>query len=160
MRFKGNFKISIFDKSGRLKDTFYAPNGVVNEGKDKILDVMFHGTSQITTWYIGLINGASPTLNPSDTMASHAGWTENQNYSEGARQTWDESAASGQEIVSNSESTFSINTNGQTIGGIFITSNNTKGGTSGTLWSTAAFGTAKSLDNGDTLKVEYEIAVN
>ena len=160
MKFKGRFKVNIFDKEGRLKDTFYVPNGVVNVGKDKILDVMFHGTAAITTWYIGLINGASPTLSPSDTMASHPGWTENQNYSEGVRQTWDESAASGQEIVSNSESTFSINTNGQTIGGIFITSDNTKGGTLGTLWSTAAFGAAKSLDNGDTLKVEYEIAVD
>jgi len=164
MKIKGRFKVSIFDKSGKLKEILRIPNGVVNDGLIKILDVMFHGDSQISTWYIGLINGSSPVLAATDVMISHPGWTENQNYSEGTRQAWVEAAAalvSGTvKMLTTTEATFSINTNGQTIGGIFITSDNTKGGTTGILWSTAAFGTAKSLDNGDTLKVEYEIAVS
>lgn len=159
MKFKGRFKIVIHDKFGHIKAKLSFPNGVVNEGKDKILDVMFHGVSQIATWYIGLIDGSSPSLSNADTLASKS-WTENQNYSEGARQTWVENAASGQEITTNTPATFSISVDSQTIDGIFIASDSTKGGTSGTLWSTALFGTAQELDNGDTLKVEYELAVS
>ena len=163
MKIKGRFKVSIYDKSGKLKEILRIPNGVVNDGLIKILDVMFHGDSQISTWYIGLINGSSPVLAATDVMILHPGWTENDKYT-GARQAWVEAAAalvSGTvKMLTTTEATFSIDTNGQTIGGIFITSDSTKGGTTGILWSTAAFGTAKSLDNGDTLKVEYEIAVS
>lgn len=159
MKFKGRFKVKIFDKTGKLKDVCEFSNGIVDVGKDAILDVMFGAVAKPTDWYIGLLNGASPTLSDADTMASHAGWTENQNYSEGVRQTWDEAAASGQEMISNTVAVFSIDTDTQTIGGLFIVDDNTKGGAGGTLWSTALFGSAKNLDNGDTLKVEYELTV-
>ena len=160
MKFKGIFRVSIFDKGGKLKESFHIPNGVVNDGLIKILDVMFHGDSQISTWYIGLIDGSSPTLADTDVMVLHPGWAENQNYSEANRQAWTEAAAaldSGTvKMLTATEATFNINDNDQTIGGIFITSDSSPGGTDGILWSTAAFGTAKSLDSGDTLKVEYE----
>ena len=160
MKLKGRFKVKIFDKTGRLKDKFDLHNGIVDVGKDKILDVMFGAVAKPTDWYIGLLDGASPTLSDADTMASHAGWSENQNYSEAVRQTWDEAAASGEEMVSNSEATFSIDTDTQTIGGLFIVDDSTKGGAGGTLWSTGLFDSAKNLDDGDTLKVEYEISVS
>ena len=38
------------------------PNAIVNEGKNKLLNVMFHGVTAIGTWYMGLIDltGYSP----------------------------------------------------------------------------------------------------
>lgn len=163
MKFEGRFKVSHYDKSGKLKDRYYVPNGIVNDGKISILNIMFGGSAQSTTWYIGLINGPSPTLAVGDTMASHPGWTENEEYSDGVRQEWDEAAASldGSDVKmkTTTEAVFSIDQDMQSIAGLFITSNDVKGDTTGTLWSTALFSSVKNLDNGDTLKIEYEITV-
>jgi hypothetical protein len=44
-----------------------------------------------------------------------------------------------------------------TVKGIFITSNNTKSGTSGKLWSTALFSADVPVVNGDQLKITYTL---
>jgi hypothetical protein len=41
--------------------------------------------------------------------------------------------------------------------GIFVTSSNTKNGTTGTLWSTAAFASTVDVSNGDSLKITYTV---
>ena len=46
LRFKGRFDVRIFDKNGRLKYVLTARNGVVNDGKDKILGVMFNAVTR------------------------------------------------------------------------------------------------------------------
>lgn len=49
---------------------------------------------------------------------------------------------------------FTISSNSTTIGGAFVTTNNTKGGSTGTLYGGAAFtGGNKTLGNTDTLTV-------
>ncbi len=165
MKFKGLFKISHYGKDGELKAKYRVPNGIVNDGKIKILDVMFNADAQIDPWYFGLIDGAAtPILAAIDVMLLHSGWTENQNYSEGVRQTWVEAAAaldgSDVKMKTTTEATFTINSNGQKIAGLFITSDSAHSpGNTGILWSTALFDSVKNLDNGDTLKVEYEITV-
>ena len=46
-----------------------------------------------------------------------------------------------------------------TIKGLFLCSDNTKGGTTGTLFATAAFtGGNQTVNNGDTLKVTYTVS--
>ena len=64
---RGKFNISCFDKDGNLKWEKEAKNGATNEGLNKLLDVMFHATTQISTWYIGLITGTG-TLAAADTQ--------------------------------------------------------------------------------------------
>jgi len=153
---RGHVKVRAFDKEGNLKWEDEDDNLVVNEGLNHLLDVTLSGATPITTWYIGLINGASPTLAAADTMSSHSGWTPNQNYSESVRQTWTEAGVSSQSISNTaSPATFSINVNSQTIGGVFLTSSNTKGGTAGSLYAEFAFGTAKALDSGESIEVTY-----
>ena len=90
-----------------------------------------------------------------DTMASHAGWTEVTAYSEAVRQTLTLGAVASQSVDNSaSKAAFSINADATTIGGAFITTDNTKGGTTGTLAGAAAFtGGNKAADNGDTLNV-------
>ena len=159
MKFKGKFKVVHRDKSGKVKGKYAFNNGVVNVGIDMILDAMFHGGSASGTWYIGLIDADGySAIAAGDTMSSHAGWTELTTYSEATREEWLENAASGQEITTATPAQFSINADNSNIKGLFIIDDNTKGGSAGTLWSTALFDSTIDLGNGDTLDVEYEIA--
>jgi hypothetical protein len=112
----------------------------------------------VTTWYIGLVENAGfSAFANADTMASHAGWAESSAYTEANRPTWTAGAAASRQITNAATVDFSINAS-VTIKGLFIASNNTKGGTTGTLWSTAAFGSRVALNNGDTLKVTYTLS--
>lgn len=157
--FAGRFKIQHI-RAGEVLEEQEFDNGVVNVGKDAILGIMFNAITQITTWYIGLIdNAGGPTLAAADTMASHAGWAEFTNYSEATRVEWTEDAASGQSITNSTAVTFNINGAGGTVFGVFLTSDNTKSGATGTLWATAAFAAPVTVSNGDQLKVTYTVSV-
>lgn len=153
----GIFTIKCYGPDGKLKWKDTAKNKVVNEGLNHMLDVLFvSATSQVDPWYVGLTEG-SPTPAAGDTLASHGGWTEENSYSEGSRQTYTDVRTN--QTVSNAaaKASFSINANGQTIGGAFLCSAST--GTSGTLLCVAAFsGGNKSADSGDTLEVTYEFS--
>lgn len=155
----GRFVIEHRDASDRLKAVYDFPNGIVDEGLNHLLDVTFHGSSQIGTWYIGLVdNSGFSTFADSDTLSSHAGWSEFTSYTEGTRVEWTEDAASSRSISNSTTSDFSINATGN-VKGIFVSSNSTKStGNTGTLWSTAAFSSVVSTANGDTLKVTYTIS--
>lgn len=130
-------------------------NVVVNVGLDEMLDKFFKGSAYTAAHYVGLTDGAPVTVAAADTMASHAGWSEDQNYSEGARQAFTPGTVSGQSVDNSaSKAQFSINAT-TTIGGGFLTTDSTKGGTAGILVSAGAFtGGDKSVGNGDTLSVQ------
>lgn len=149
----GQWMIQCFAPDGTLKWEEPWENAVTDEGQDHLLNVTLAGGAQSTTWFIGLIDGASPTVAETDTLSSKA-WTENQNYSEAARQTWSNGAVSGQSVDnSGSVASFSIDTDAQTIGGAFLADDSTKGGTTGILYAAGTFSTDKSADSGDTLEV-------
>lgn len=151
---KGLWEFTCRDAEGNIKWTDVIENLVTNAGLDHALDSTLSGGTQITTWYVGLTDG-TPTVAAGDTMASHAGWVEVTAYDEAARVTWSDGGVSSQS-VSNSASTatFTISTNGTTVGGAFLTSNSTKGGSTGTLFAVGAFTAGdKSLDDNDTLDV-------
>jgi hypothetical protein len=155
----GRFVIEHRDVEGKLKGVYEFPNGIVDEGIESLLDVGFHGASQIGTWYIGLVdNSAWSAFADADTLSSHAGWAEFTNYTEANRVTWAEDAAASRAISNSTTADFSINASGN-LKGIFVSSNNVKStGNTGTLWSTAAFSSVVATANGDTLKVTYTIS--
>jgi hypothetical protein len=149
-----------YDKDGNLISERTAEiNGITTAGLNHILDTEFHAGTQVTTWYLGLINGAStPTLAAADVMSSHAGWTEYTTYSQTNRVAWDETAAAAGSNTSNTTSDFSMNGSGTVAGG-FLTSVSTKSGTTGTLFMTATFsGGNQTVSNGDTLKLTYTLS--
>lgn len=154
-RFKGFFTVTCRNPDGSIAwEEKLVPNGTTTVGLNAILDIMFHGTTQVTTWYAGLIDNASfSALSAGDTMSSHAGWIENVDYDEAVRQTWSEGAASGG-VTTGSVGTFTMNAT-KTIKGLFITSVSTKSGTTGTLWCTAAFGSNQSVTSGQTITSTY-----
>jgi hypothetical protein len=97
-------------------------------------------------------------------MASHAGWTEVTAYSNGARvtATFVIATTANPSVVTNTASPAVFNINGTaTVGGAFLTSNDTKGGTTGTLFSAADFGSPgdRSVVNSDTLSVTYTFSL-
>lgn len=155
----GRFVIEHRDVNDKLKAVYDFPNGIVDEGLNKLLDVMFHGVSAIGTWYIGLVdNSGFSAFADADTLSSHAGWTEFTSYTEANRVTWAEDAAASRSISNSTTADFSINATGN-VKGIFVSSNNVKStGTTGTLWSTAAFSSVVATANGDTLKVTYTVS--
>jgi hypothetical protein len=151
----GLYTVEILDEFGKVIDFVTAKNDVTNEGLNNILDVQFHAVTQVTTWYIGLIDASGfSDLADSDTLASHAGWTEFTNYT-GNRQEWTEGAAAGGVMTNSTTVDFAILGSG-TIAGMFLAS--VASGTAGKLWSTALFaGGDVSVSASQTLKVTYTI---
>ena len=160
----GRFLMECYDKDGLLKWSAKSQNLVVNVGLQYMAGTALTSTAQITTWYIGLYGaGASNAPAAGDTMSSHAGWTEVTPYS-GARPTATFAAATNANpsVVTNSASpaSFSINAT-QTVGGAFLVSNSTAGGSTGTLFSAADFQSPgdRSVVSGDTLNVTYTFSL-
>lgn len=158
---RGRFHAEAFDKEGNLLWTDDFPNGITNEGLNTLLNVMFVADTQLTTWYTGLISATSySALAAGDTMASHSGWTESVAYSGGTRPQWTAGTSTSKSTTNSATVDFAINADGTVLKGIFITSNNSKSGTSGKLWSTGLFGSDQTLNNGDTLKITYTVNVS
>ena len=151
VKLKNFYKVECFGFDGKLKWIEEFENLVVNVGLDHLLDVTLSAGTQITAWYVGLKN--SGTVAASDIMSSHAGWTENTTYSNATRPTWTDGGVSSQS-VDNSASKAQFNINGTTtIYGAFLTSVNTKGGTTGTLYGAGDFSSSRAVVSGDTLNV-------
>jgi len=129
-------------------------NIVVNVGLDDSLDKHLKGSAYTATWYLGLLSG-TPTVDPTDTMGSHAGWTEITAHNQATRPQIVLGTVSSQSVDnSGSPIVYTITANGTTVGGAFVTNNNVVGGSTGLLYSAGAFTAAdKGLDNGDTLTV-------
>lgn len=162
----GVFTVQCFDKDGNLKWEAQSPNLVVNVGLKDMNDKYFTGSAYTATWFIGLY-GAGATNNPAagDTMASHTGWTEVTAYSQATRPAASFGAATTADpsVITNSGSPAVFSINGTTtVGGAFLTSNNTKGGTTGVLFSASDFSAPgdRNVVNGDTLNVTYTFSLD
>jgi hypothetical protein len=163
----GVFTVKCFDKDGNLKWEESAHNLVVNEGLQLMNDEFFTGSSYTAAWYLGLVTGpgAGNTYAAGDTMASHTGWVENQDYSELVRQTatFGSATLADPSVIDNSGSVAVFSINGTaTIGGAFLTDDDTKGGTAGKLFSVSNFTAPgdRSVVSGDTLNVTYTFSLD
>ena len=142
-------------REGRLIDEFEDDNLVVNQGLNSLLNIMFNGSTQITSWYMGIFQGNYTPVagDTASTIASNS--TECSAYTAGTRPTWTPAAASSQSISnSGSPATFTFNAS-NTIYGAFLISSNVINGTAGTLFSGAQFASAKSVVSGDQLVLTY-----
>jgi len=161
----GLFEIKCHDKDGNLKWEAQSKNLVVNVGLQYMAGSALTSVTQITTWYLGLYGaGASNTPAASDTMSSHAGWTEVVAYSNVTRvaATFVTATAANPSVVTNTASPATFNINGTTtVGGAFLTSGSAKSGTVGTLFSAADFGSPgdRSVVSSDTLSVTYTFSL-
>lgn len=152
---RGRYEVEFFDKSGALVWREEVKNLVTTVGKNNLLDNHLSGSAYTAAWYLGLVSGASsPTFNAADTAASHSGWTEFTSYDESNRPAPAFNAASGGS-KDTTQTEFTINADG-TVAGCFLIGNNTKGGTTGVLFSCGAFtGGDQPVTDGGTLRVTY-----
>ena len=163
----GVFNVKCYGADGELKWEEENPNLVVNTGLQYMAGAALTGgtTSQITTWYLGLVdNSPTPAYLGTNTMASHGGWNEvaTNVYSGANRISPTFTAAtlgSGSSVVTNATAAaFSITLAGPTsIAGAFLTDTPAKSpGNTGLLFSVSNFtGSARSVIAGDTLNVTY-----
>lgn len=107
--------------------------------------------------------GFATELIAGDTLASHINcWSEGTPYSNATRPTWTKNGAASGGAMSNSASkaSFSINATAR-VYGAFMATNNTKGGTSGSLYGGGLFTStgSRSVLNGDTLNAQVDLSV-
>ena len=163
-------------RAGEKINEYHFPNGIVNEGKNHLLNVQFNALAALTTWYMGLIDDlnysaldASDIYDDIDQVGN--GWDEFQLYTDpgnGAsaltRPEWDEGSASSQSITNNTVTVYDITGSG-TVKGLFlcagtnaITKGNHDSGSAHKLWATALFSGDVAVLNADQLKVTYTVS--
>jgi hypothetical protein len=169
---EGFYEVKCHDKDGNLKWEESFPNLVNAVGKELMLNTLLRTSSTYTTVgpFLGLIGGASPTFGTgSDTMTSHAGWTEFTAYTVGGSAVRGtavfaaaSSAGSTPSNVTTSAATaitYTITGGGGTVSGCFLVTGSgavsTISNTAGTLYSAGAFAVAKITTAGDTVSVTY-----
>ncbi len=157
----GSFAVVCRDAEGNIKWEAEKHNLVVNVGLKDMNDKYFSGSGYTATWYLGLYGaGATNTPAAGDTAASHAGWVEEVPYSNATRPdaTFAAATTADPSVITNASApaVFNVNATG-TVGGAFLISDNTKGGSSGVLFSAADFDAPgdRNVADGDTITVVY-----
>lgn len=162
----GVFHVQCHDAQGNLKWEVTEHNLVVNVGLQDMNTKYFTGSGYTATWYIGLY-GAAASNNPAagDTMSSHIGWTEVTAYDQATRPqaVFGTATTADPSVINNSGSPAVYTISGTTtVGGAFLTSNNTKGGTTGILFSAVDFSAPgdRSVVDNDTITVTYSFSLD
>jgi len=169
---EGYYHVECRDANGNLKWTEEFPNQVVQVGKIFLFQqTLITSPIALVGPYLGLVSGTGNTFSPTDTMTSHAGWSEFIAYTVSgsavrgtavfATPTGNSNTTPGSNVVTASATaiTYTITGAGGTVGGCFLVTgsgaSSTLSNTSGTLYSAGAFGTAKTTTAGDTVSVTY-----
>lgn len=145
-----------------------APNLVVTQGKNEILDQALAGSAYTAATFMGLIGAVSYTaIAAGDTMASHAGWTEagttNAPTYTAPRKTISWSVASAGSKAPSAAPVYAITGTG-TAKGVFIAFGSgavsTIDSTAGKLLSAGLFtGGDQAVVNTNTVTVTYSLAL-
>jgi len=149
-----HYRMECHGRDGKLKWVDEFDNLVTTEGLNDALDKHLKGAAYTAAWYVGLTDG-TPDVVLADIMSSHAGWVEVTAYDEAVRQTLVLGTPSGGSVSNTaSKAVFTVSANGTVIGGAFVVSVSTKGGTTGVLYGGGAMAEGdRTLADGDTLTV-------
>lgn len=156
VKIEGFVLMELWDPNGKLLRRDEGPNLIVDEGLNFIIDTALSGSTQDTTFFVGLKDTGTPLA--AWTLAS--GPTEITAIYSGNRPAWTENDTADDEEVSNSSSPASFSITGtDTVFGAFLATVNT--GTAGTLIGAKDFtGGSQAVNNGDTLNVTYTITAS
>ena len=147
---------------GDVLDFWTSENLVLNAGIQYIFNEIFGDSSLGYSWYVGLYGNAY-TPQAADTSADiGVSYTEvNAAYDEATRPAYtSDGALSGADLTmsnSASKATFTFNTNSTTVAGAYVISTNTKASATGVMLAASKYATSKSMDDGETLDVGYDI---
>ena len=165
----GRFQVEHW-RGDELLATYDFHNDITTEGKDALLDIMFHNDTQIETWYLSLVDVAGFTAvsvnDIYDEIDGTNGWDEFTDYDYSANSTaraeWQEDASSSGSISNTTVATFDI-TGAGSVWGIFLGGGGANSdvqadnAADGTLWATANFTANVVVANTDQLKVTYTV---
>jgi len=147
-------------RNGRVIDEWEDHNLVVNEGLNALLNIMFNGSTQITTWYMGVFEGNYTPVATVTAATITSASTECTAYASATRPEYVEATASAQSITNSANRASFVFNATKTVYGAFLISNNTKSGTSGTLFSAARFSSSKAVESTDELLLTYTFAAS
>jgi hypothetical protein len=151
-------------RAGELIDREQVHNVCTAEGLNKLLDVMFHAATQITTWYVAIFE---TDTTPSDTTTYAVPvYTESSAYDEATRPEYVEAAASSKSMTNSAnKASFTISATKTIYGAALVgggsaasTKADTAGG--GTLYCAAKFTTSKPVEDDDVLKVTVTLTAS
>jgi hypothetical protein len=154
------YDVECLGRDGCVKWRESVFNLVTTGGKNDLLTNYFKGSAYTAAFYVGLVDNASfSAISAADTAASHGGWLESSAFSNANRPTLILGTPSGGSVDNSaSKAVFNINASA-TINGAFVVTNNTKGGTTGVLYSASSFGATRAVASGDTLNVQVTLSV-
>lgn len=163
VKVKTQYHVEVLGPNGAIKWAEDFENLVTTAGLNALLDASFKSGSVSPTWFIGLVDGADvPEFLLGDTLAEHAGWIENTDYSETERPAFTPGTiVQGSVDNVDNRGIVSINADAKTIAGCFLANDDTKGGSTGTLYGVGTFtGGNREVDDGDTLRVTLTLSVS
>jgi len=145
-------------RDGEVIDRWSVQNIVTTQGIAAMLDAMFNGSTQATTWYALIYNNSyTPAITETYQGPSY---TESTGYDESDRPTVTFDMASGTTSITNSANKASFTMSGTTtIYGAALVSGVTPGDISSghTVYNISNFSSAKSVENGDVLKLTVTV---
>jgi len=149
LKIGGVFEVVCKDKDGNVKWKEVAHNLFTNAGLNHVLNVVFHNTTQVITWYIGLYTDTEPSAS----WTNGASWTEFTSYT-GNRKEFVESESTSQSLDNSAnKASFAITGSG-TIYGAGLVDADVGNGT--VLICAANFSQgSRAVQNGDTVEVQY-----
>jgi hypothetical protein len=159
-----NYLLEVYDnaKDMNLIGVTGCTKLVVYEGLNAILNIMFHGATQITTWYCVI---AETNTSPATGMTyATPSFTEWQAYDETTRPEFTEAAAASQSITNSAnKAVFTANDTKTLYGAGLVgggTGGSTKGNTAGggTLFDFGLFDTAQPVISGNVVNLTITIS--
>ncbi len=153
----GSFHWFRYNRQKQLVGWGRFSNGIPTAALNAILESFFRTGTIYPVWYLGLIDTVNFSgLAGTDTIGSHPGWQEFTGYNEAQRQPWNPSGASNGILTDPIAASFTF-TADHTVKGLFVASDNTKGGTAGLLWATGLDDQDQSFLGGEICKVVYTL---
>ncbi len=161
--FGAHFEIDIFNSRDEMKLIGHSSgdNLMTTEGLNAWLDIMLHGSTQITTWYC-VISETDTSPAAGMTYATPS-FTETQAYTEATRPEFNEAAANSGSITNSAnKAQFTANATKTFYGAGLVgggTAASTKGDTAGggKLLDFALFGTAQPVVSGNVVNLTVTI---
>jgi len=151
-------------RKGELLAATRDHNTVTNQGLDALLNIMFHATGQVTTWYV-LIFETNTTPSSTTTYAVPVFTETNAKYDEATRPEYVEAAASSQSLTNSlNKATFTMNNTVSIYGAALVgktgVAANTKGDVAladAIMYCASKFAAQKDVISGDSLKVSITL---
>ncbi len=162
-KLKGHWDIEVFNNAREMKlvSKSECDNLITNEGLDALLNILLHGSTQITTWYC-VISETNTSPAAGMTYATPS-FTETQAYDEATRPAFNEAASSSQSVTNSAnKAVFTMNDTKTLYGAALVgggTDGNTKGDAAGggTLLCYGLFGAAQPVIDDNVVNLTYTV---